>query len=128
MKNIKHILIVAFGAFLVNSQNIQSQILNSLEVGNSVIDVPHTLKSNKDITKTTLSSFSTHSKYNEKINGYVNITIDENGFIVKIIAPSSVNNGVLLNHYRGSAPCSHCLPYSENKDCVIECIVDIIFN
>jgi len=128
MKNIKHLIIIAFGLFLISNQNIQSQVLNSSEIGNSSINIPQTLKSDKNITKKNISSFSIHSEYREEINGYINITLDENGFIAKITTPNSVKKGILIDHYRSAVPCPHCLPYSENKDCVIECIIETIFN
>ena len=128
MKNLKLTLILTFGVFFLANQTTQSQVLNSSEVGNSTIDIPQTLKSFKDISKFNLSTFPTHTEYRKEINGYVNITTDENGLIIKITAPFIVKKEILINHYRGTVPCPHCLPYSENKDCVIECIIDIIFN
>ncbi|QNJ98674.1 hypothetical protein [Constantimarinum furrinae] len=114
--------------FLVTVSNSGfCQISNPEEVGNKTIFIPNELKSNIEFSNLD-RSLTYHSQFIESLNGYVNIVTDSNGLILKITGPNSIDQNILIgNQDSGVVPCPHCLPYHENKACVLVCIFDALF-
>ena len=130
MKYIKQITtIIIFGIFLINIQSTQAQIMNPPEIGNVTIEIPEKLKSSQIMAESNDAVNSIHSKFSIIHNGYINVTLDNNGKVVTITTPNNVDRLILVNNQnKGVVPCPHCIPYSENISCLLACIFDTIFN
>lgn len=124
--------IIAVIMLFFAKQNIQAQILNPDEIGNVKIEIPEELKSSMEAKEITDKNSTVHTKYSKKLKGYVNITADKKGNIIKITSPDSVPTDILFSNKQNTSttlPCPHCIDDDGyDRECVIICIFTSIFS